>query len=66
MLWLAIVTIDADFDAHPTISHILNLHLQDNCVTRSAFLKVEQRLADTEKRLRELSKNVDKLGAKKS
>ena len=48
------------FSAHPALSHVLNLHLQDNVVSRSKFEALEQRLAEVEKVAREAKKAADK------
>lgn len=48
------------FSAHPALSHILNLHLQDNVVSRSKFEVLEWRLAEVEKVAWEAKKAADK------
>jgi hypothetical protein len=48
------------FGAHPALSHVLNLHLQDNVVSRSKFEKLEARLIEVEKIAKEAKKAADK------
>jgi hypothetical protein len=48
------------FGAHPALSHVLNLHLQDNVVSRSRFEELEKRLQEVEKVAREAKKLADK------
>jgi hypothetical protein len=50
------------FGAHPALSHILNLHLQDNVVSRLRFEALEKRLQEVEKVAREAKKLADKRG----
>jgi hypothetical protein len=35
---------EANFSAHPALSHILNLHLQDNIVTKSELTMVTKKI----------------------
>jgi hypothetical protein len=37
---------EANFSAHPALSHILNLHLQDNAVTKSELAVVLEMIKD--------------------
>jgi uncharacterized membrane protein YgcG len=39
----------AHFSAHPALSHVLNLHLQDNVVSRSKYEGLEKRMLEVEK-----------------
>jgi hypothetical protein len=48
------------FGAHPALSHVLNLHLQDNVVSRSKFEKLEARVLEVEKVAKEAKKAMDK------
>ena len=48
------------FRAHPALSHILNLHLQDNVMSRSKFEKLEPKFLEVEKIAREAKKEADK------
>jgi hypothetical protein len=48
------------FGAHPALSHVLNLHLQDNVVSRSKFEALEKKLQDVERLAREAKKLADK------
>ena len=48
------------FGAHPALSHVLNLHLQDNVVSRSRFEVLEKKLQEVEKLAREAKKLADK------
>ena len=48
------------FGAHPALSHVLNLHLQDNVVSRSKFEVLEKKLLEVEKVAREAKKIADK------
>lgn len=48
------------FGAHPALSHVLNLHLQDNVVSRSKFEALEKRLLEIEKTAKEAKKLADK------
>jgi hypothetical protein len=34
----------ANFSAHPALSHILNIHIQENAVTKSEMIAMEKRL----------------------
>ena len=39
----------AQFSAHPALSHVLNLHLQDNVVSRSKYEALEKRVLEVER-----------------
>jgi hypothetical protein len=49
----------ANFSAHPALSHILNLHLQDNAVTKAEMHAMEKRLKTTSDDLKALKAAVD-------
>jgi hypothetical protein len=48
------------FGAHTALSHVLNLHLQDNVMLRSKFERLEARLIEVEKITKEAKKAADK------
>ena len=54
----------AGFSAHPslTVSHVLNLHLQDNVTSRSKFETLEKKVGEVEKIAKEAKKLADKKG----
>jgi hypothetical protein len=56
----------ANFSAYPALSHILNLHLQDNAVTTSELIAVEKRLKTTMDDLKALKSAVDRGGLTKA
>jgi hypothetical protein len=56
----------ANFSAHPALSHILNLHLQDNAVTKSEMSAMEKRLKTTIDDLKALKGSIDRGGWGKS
>jgi hypothetical protein len=56
----------ANFSAHPALSHILNLHLQDNAVTKSEMIAVEKKLKTIMDKLKALKGTVDRSGFGKS
>lgn len=43
------------FSAHPALSHVLNLHLQDNVASRSKFEALEKRVLEVETLAKERS-----------
>ena len=51
------------FGVHPALSHVLNLHLQDNVVSRSKFEALEKRLLEIDKIAKEAKKLADKKAA---
>ena len=55
----------AQFSAHPALSHVLNLHLQDNVVSRSKYEAMEKRMLEIEKVARDAKKVADKLASAK-
>jgi BMFP domain-containing protein YqiC len=56
----------AQFSAHPALSHVLNLHLQDNVVSRSRYETLEKKVAELGKIANDAKKTADKaLAAKK-
>jgi hypothetical protein len=56
----------AQFSAHPALSHVLNLHLQDNVVSWSKYESLEKRVMEIEKVAHGAKKAADKaVGAKK-
>ena len=54
-----------DFDAYPEVSHALNIHLQDNSVTRSAHSKLNAKVEESEKNIKALLASVESLKKKK-
>jgi hypothetical protein len=52
--------ISDNFAGHPKLSHVLNLHLQDNMVPKSQFEELEVLVGKQDARIRALSTNVDK------
>jgi hypothetical protein len=52
----------ANFSAHPALSHILNLHLQDNAVTKSEMALMEKRLKSVLDEVKALKSAVDRKG----
>jgi hypothetical protein len=57
----------AQFSAHPALSHVLNLHLQDNVVSRSRYESLEKKVAELTKITNEAKKAADKaLAAKRT
>jgi hypothetical protein len=50
----------ANFSSHPALSHILNLHLQDNAVTKSELAAVEKKLKGVMDELKVLKSAVDR------
>jgi hypothetical protein len=56
----------ANFSAHPALSHILNLHLQDNAVTKSEMIAMEKKLKTTMDDLKALKGSIDRGGWGKS
>jgi hypothetical protein len=52
----------AQFSAHPSLSHVLNLHLQDNVVSRSKYESLEKRLLEIKKGAYAAKKAADKAG----
>jgi hypothetical protein len=56
----------ANFLSHPALSHILNLHLQDNTVTKSELAASEKKLKTTMDDLKALKGAVDRGGWGKS
>jgi hypothetical protein len=56
----------AQFSAHPALSHVLNLHLQDNVVSRSRYETLEKKVTEIAKIANEAKKAADKaIAAKK-
>jgi hypothetical protein len=53
-LWMA------QFSAHPALSHVLNLHLQDNVVSRSCYESLEKKVTEIAKVANEAKKAADK------
>jgi hypothetical protein len=53
----------AGFSAHPALSHVLNLHLQDNVASRSKFEALEKRVLETERLAKEAKKIAERRGA---
>lgn len=52
-----------DFRVHLALSHVLNLHLQDNVVSRSKFEALEKRLLEIDKIAKEAKKLANKKAA---
>jgi hypothetical protein len=50
----------AGFGAHPALSHVLNLHIQDNVVSRSKFEALERKFIEVERITKEARKAADK------
>ena len=50
----------AGFGAHPALSHVLNLHIQDNVVSRSKFEALERKFIEVERIAKEARKAADK------
>jgi hypothetical protein len=50
----------AQFSSHPALSHVLNLHLQDNVVSRSKYESLEKRVLEIEKVAQGAKKAADK------
>jgi hypothetical protein len=50
----------AQFSSHPALSHVLNLHLQDNVVSRSKYESLEKRVLEIEKVAHGAKKAADK------
>ena len=50
----------AGFSAHPALSHVLNLHLQDNIALRSKFEALEKRVLEAEKLAKEAKKIAER------
>jgi hypothetical protein len=50
----------AGFGAHPALSHVLNLHIQDNVVSRSKFEALERKFIDVERIAKEAKKAADR------
>ncbi len=48
------------FAGYPKLSHVLNLHLQDNMVPRSKFEALEELVSKQDTKLRVLQTSVDK------
>jgi hypothetical protein len=56
----------AQFSAHPALSHVLNLHLQDNVVSRYRYKSLEKKVTEIAKIAKEAKKAADKaIAAKK-
>lgn len=56
----------AQFSVHPALSHVLNLHLQDNVVSRSQYESLEKKVLEIGKIANDAKKAADKaLAAKK-
>lgn len=51
------------FAAHPALSHVLNLHLQDNIMSRSKFKAMEWKMIEVEHLARKVKKLADKKGS---
>ena len=47
------------FSADPKLSHILNLHLQDNAVMKTSFLDLQKKIKDLEAIVAGVKKTVD-------
>jgi len=47
------------FEAHPRLSHILNIHLRDNAVSRSAMDRVLSEMADIKRIAEKAEKTAD-------
>jgi hypothetical protein len=56
----------ANFSAHPALSHILILHLQDNAVTKSEMIALEKKFKTTMDDLKLLKAAVDRGGWSKT
>jgi hypothetical protein len=52
----------ANFSAHPALSHILNLHLQDNAVTKSEMALMEKKMKGVMDELKTLKSAMDRKG----
>jgi hypothetical protein len=52
----------ANFSAHPALSHILNLHLKDNAVTKSEMIVLEKKLKTTMDDVKALKRAVNRGG----
>jgi hypothetical protein len=50
----------SNFSAHPALSHILNLHLQDNAVTKSEMAAMEKKLKGVMDELKTLKSAMDR------
>jgi hypothetical protein len=50
----------AQFSSHLVLSHVLNLHLQDNVVSRSKYESLEKRVLEIEKVAHGAKKAADK------
>jgi hypothetical protein len=50
---------EANFSAHPALSHILNLHLQDNSVSKADMAGMEKRLKAVLDEVKALKSAVD-------
>lgn len=50
------------FVAHPNLSHVLNLHLQDNVISRSKFKAMERKMVEVESLACKAKKLADKNG----
>jgi hypothetical protein len=50
----------ANFSAHPALSQILNLHLQDNAVTKAEMASMEKRLKSVLDEVKALKSAVDR------
>jgi hypothetical protein len=51
---------EANFSAHPALSHILNLHLQDNAVTKAEMAVMEKKVKDMAADLKALNSAADR------
>jgi hypothetical protein len=48
------------FSAHPALSHVLNLHLQDNVASRSKFEALEKRVGEAERIAKDAKRAAEK------
>jgi hypothetical protein len=57
--------LEANFAGHPTLSHILNLHLRDNAVMNSSMAEVTKRIEDLDTLIKAVRKTAEKALTKK-
>jgi hypothetical protein len=50
----------ANFSAHPALSHIINIYLQDNAVTKSEMASMERRLKSVLEEVKALKSSIDR------
>jgi hypothetical protein len=56
---------EANFSAHPALSHILNLHLQDNAVSKADMVVMENKLKAVLEEVKALKRAADRGAAAK-